>query len=78
VPFDGLRACCEPVSLAGTAVLGSCSRSDPALGAAAIKGLSRRHPYGAICVPGYPSGTDRITVIAATRTSARSISPLTG
>jgi len=35
------------------------------LEAAAINGLSRRHPYSAICVPGYPSVTDRITVIAA-------------
>jgi hypothetical protein len=42
------------------------------LDAAAIKGLSHRHPYGAICVPGYPIATDRITVIAAMRTSARS------
>jgi hypothetical protein len=45
---------------------------DQVLDAAAINGLSRRHPYGAICVPGYPVGTDRITVIAAMRTSARS------
>jgi hypothetical protein len=27
--------------------------------------LSHRHPYGAICVPGDPIVTDRITVIAA-------------
>jgi hypothetical protein len=42
------------------------------LDAAAIKGLSHRHPYGPIWVPGYPDVTDRITVIAAMRTSARS------
>jgi hypothetical protein len=35
---------------------------------AAIKGLSLRQPYCAICVPGYPIVTDRITVIAAMRT----------
>jgi hypothetical protein len=46
--------------------------SDLSLEAAAINGLSHRHPYGAICVPGDPIGTDRITVIAAMRTSARS------
>jgi hypothetical protein len=46
--------------------------SDLPLEAAAINGLSDRHPYGAICFPGHPVGTDRITVIAATRTSARS------
>jgi hypothetical protein len=40
--------------------------------AAAINGLSHRHPYGAICVLGDPIATDRITVIAAMRTSARS------
>jgi hypothetical protein len=39
--------------------------SDSSLEAAAINGLSHRHPYGAICVPGYPIGTGRITVIAA-------------
>jgi hypothetical protein len=61
------QACCEPLSLAGTAVLGSFP---PA--AAAINGLSRRQPYGAIRVPGYPSVTDRIAMIAAMRTSARS------
>jgi hypothetical protein len=48
------------------------SPEDRTLGIAAIKGLSDRHPYGAICVPGYPAATDRIAVIAAMRTSARS------
>jgi hypothetical protein len=53
--------------LAGTAVLGSYPS-----GAAAINGFSHRHPYSAICAMGYPIGTDRITVIAAMKTSARS------
>jgi hypothetical protein len=66
-PFDGLRPGCEPLLLAGTAVLGSYSDA-----AAAINGLSHRHLYSAICVPGCPIRTDRITVIAAMRTSARS------
>jgi hypothetical protein len=35
---------------------------------AAINGLSRRHLYGAICVPGDSTVTDRIAVIAAMRT----------
>jgi hypothetical protein len=35
---------------------------------ATINGLTRRHPYGAICVPGYSTVTDRNTVIAALRT----------
>jgi len=65
--FDGLRPGCEPLSLAGTAVLGSYSDAP-----AAINGLSHRHPYGVICVPGCRAGTDRITVIAAMRTSSRS------
>jgi len=60
-------ACCEPLSLAGTAVLGSYSCA-----AAAINGFSNRRPYGAICVPGDAIVMDRITMIAAMRTSARS------
>jgi hypothetical protein len=72
LPFDGLRACCEPLSLAGTAVLGSWSRKQDVLDRAAINGLSHRRLYGAICAPGYPGATDRITLIAAMRTSARS------
>jgi hypothetical protein len=39
---------------------------------AAIKGLSHRRLYSAICVPGHSIATDRITVIAAMGTSARS------
>jgi hypothetical protein len=66
-PFDRLRAGCEPLSLAGTAGLGSYSFAP-----AAINGFSHRHPYGAICVPDDPIVTDRLTVIAAMRTSARS------
>jgi hypothetical protein len=46
--------------------------SDLSLDAAAINGFSRRNLYSAICAPGYPIATDRITVIAALRTSARS------
>jgi hypothetical protein len=45
---------------------------DLLLEAAAINGLSHRLPYGAICGPGHSIATDRITVIAAMRTSARS------
>jgi len=45
---------------AGTAVL----RLEPDA-PAAFKGLSQRLPYGAICVPGFPHVTDRITVNAA-------------
>jgi hypothetical protein len=68
LPFDGLRACCEPLSLAGTAVLRSYSHSNRALAAAAINGLPQRHLHSAICVPGHPIVTDLIIVIAAMRT----------
>src|SRR5262249_51322345 len=51
---------CDPMRRAGTAVL----RLEPDA-PAAFKGLSQRLLYGAICVPGSPNVTDRITVNAA-------------
>jgi hypothetical protein len=51
---------CDPTHLAGTADL----RLEPDA-SAAFNGLSHHLMYGAICVPGYPGVTDRMTVNAA-------------